>query len=118
MSIVATRLVDGDAVHQAEVDDVDPQLGVDDVAHGLLEVVQRRRVPPAGAAAAPASPRRRGRRPRPTPVRVPRSCASLAVLPDAVTSDPLRPGPPAVKLRTTASLNAIQPSSAHFTRAG
>src|SRR6185437_12447190 len=31
-----------DAVHQAEVDDVDAQLRVDDVAHGLLEVLDRR----------------------------------------------------------------------------
>ena len=30
--------VDGDAVDEAEVDDVDAELGVDDVAHGLLDV--------------------------------------------------------------------------------
>src|SRR4051794_18493665 len=31
-------LVDGEAVDEAEVDDVDPELGVDDVAQGLLDV--------------------------------------------------------------------------------
>src|SRR6185312_6587184 len=32
-------VVDVDAVDQAQVHDVDPQLGVDDVAHGLLDVL-------------------------------------------------------------------------------
>ncbi len=36
-------LVDLDAVDEAEVDDVDPELGVDDVAHGLLDVGRGRR---------------------------------------------------------------------------
>src|SRR6478735_1797079 len=35
--------VDGDAVDEAEVDDVDAELGVDDVAHGLLDVSHVRR---------------------------------------------------------------------------
>ena len=42
MSISATlpcvALLDVQAVDQAEVDDVDPEFGVDDVAHRLLEV--------------------------------------------------------------------------------
>ncbi len=45
---------------------------------------------------------------------------SLAVLPDPVIPDPVLPDPgsPAATPRATASLNAIHPSSAHFTRAG
>ena len=37
-----------DAVDQAEVDDVDPQLGVDDVLERLDDVVVGRDVSPAG----------------------------------------------------------------------
>ena len=48
-----------DAVHQAEVDDVDAELRVDHVAHGLLEVLDRRPASPAaaGGSGMPAAPR-------------------------------------------------------------
>src|SRR4051794_4272097 len=45
-------LVDGQTVDEAEIDDVDPELGVDDVAQGLLDV---RRVRDAGVAHAVSS---------------------------------------------------------------
>src|SRR5689334_3685239 len=98
---VDDRLVvlDLQAVDQAQVDDVDPELGVDHVPHGLLDVVER------GALAGG----RRGRRLRhagrpPDDLRVGR--------PDAVVAHA------SSFTRATASLNAIQPSRAHFTRAG
>src|SRR5688572_17964217 len=37
-------VVDVDAVDEAQVDDVDAELGVDDVAHGLLEVLEQGRL--------------------------------------------------------------------------
>src|SRR6185312_11999050 len=37
-------LLHPDVVHQAEVDHVDAEFGIDDVAHGLLDVVDRRHV--------------------------------------------------------------------------
>src|SRR4051812_44436713 len=37
-------LVDVDAVDEPQVDDVDAELGVDDVAHGLLDVLDQRRL--------------------------------------------------------------------------
>src|SRR5262249_34984774 len=72
--------VDRDAVHEAEVDDVDAELGVDHVAHRLGDVVERLR--------------RRAR------VGLGHRAASV----------------PAA--RAAASVNAIQPSSAHLTLAG
>src|SRR6478672_3861248 len=79
------------AVHQAEVDDVDAQLGVDHVAHGLFEVLDRRL----------AALRGRLRHACRTPNH------GLLGFTHDFSSD-----------RTSASLNAIQPSKAHFTRAG
>ena len=99
-------VVHGDAVDQAEVDDVDPQLGVDDVAHRLLDVVERGRRPPTvrrGGSGIPAAPA--------DDVLVGRSAERSAGRSCHAPSFSHTSGP-------TASLNAIQPSSAHFTRAG
>src|SRR5689334_16295019 len=106
-----------DAVDQAQVDDVDAQLGVDHVAHGLLEVVgrgrprgRRGRLGHAGGAAHhPVLGGRTGLR------RLRLGLAHVASFPSLVAVAWSRCAPP---LRPTASLNAIQPSRAHFTRAG
>src|SRR5262249_22167655 len=78
-------VVDVDAVDQAQVDDVDAQLGVDDVLERLLDVVD------GGLG-------RHGFLAHAGPPTVVVSCAAWA--------------------RTSASLNAIQASRAHLTRAG
>ena len=106
-------------VDQSEVDDVDPQLGVDDVAHGLLEVVQRGGAGARGGRGlghARRAPHYRVLDPVPGGVLDPvpggvldTHAVSFSVFNSAVSD---------AKPRTTASLNAIQPSSAHLTRAG
>ena len=80
-------LVDGDAVDEAEVDDVDAELGVDDVAQRLLDVRD------VGGAA--------GCR---------HACLAHGLVRwSAAMSTPAR---------ANASVNAVQPSRAHLTRAG
>ena len=81
-----------DAVDEAEVDDVDAELGVDDVAHRLLDVGD------VGARLWPAA--------RSWRLVLARRCGRAVV------------GVAADAARAVASLNAIQPSSAHLTRAG
>ena len=62
MSMTACRLgVDGDAVDEAEVDDVDAELGVDDVAQGLLDVATLAGLVVSVMAVAPSLGRRSGR---------------------------------------------------------
>ena len=84
--------VDGDAVDQAEVDDVDAELGVDDVAHGLLDVGD------VGGGS--------GRLAHDLSllVAVSLSCWCVVLL--------------SMPAWCNASVKAIHPSSAHFTRAG
>src|ERR1700744_1031775 len=75
------RFFEVDTVDQAQVNDVDAEFGVDDIAHRLLDVAKQLVV------------RRRNFAHPLTSSKSPLACAS-------------------------ASLNAIQPNSAHFTRAG
>src|SRR5690606_2126303 len=99
--------LDPDVVDQAQVDDVHAQLGVDHHAHGLLAVVDlRHALGPTGRALRRLGLLRLllevGRRP----------ALALAVrLGHAPTSLEF-------DVRASASLNAIHPSNAHFTRAG
>src|SRR6478736_7613146 len=79
--------VDGDAVDEAQVDDVDAELGVDDVAHGLLDVGHVGR---GGGLCHDETP------------------WGEAELVEEMST-------PA---RARASVNAVQPSRAHLTRAG
>src|SRR3712207_713422 len=80
--------VDVDAVDQAQVDDVDAELGVDDVAHGLLDVLEQRGL-----------------------------AAVEAVLDGGVVGHRVAPRS-ADSARALASFSAIQLISAHLTRAG
>src|SRR6478609_3779918 len=82
-------VVDVDAVDEPEVDDVHAQLGVDDVAHGLLEVLQQRRL-------------------------VSRQLGGGLVLGGHVVRGHACPP----RARALASLRAIQLISAHLMRAG
>src|SRR4051794_21006164 len=79
--------VDGDAVDEAEVDDVDAELGVDDVAHGFLDVGHVGRGGGLGHDETP--------------------WGEVELV--EVMSTPAR---------ARASVNAVQPSRAHLTRAG
>ena len=96
-----------DAVHEAEIDDVDPELGVDHVAQRLQQVLDLRIAAPC---------RRTGRRPvlrlsgsgRLGAADCARCCLSSCLLPCLAS-----PSAWAV-----ASFQAIQPSSAHLIRAG
>src|SRR5215218_9776627 len=92
------RLVDVDAVDETQVDDVDTQLGVDDVAHGLLEVLQQRRL-------------------------VGRQLGGALIAGGLVLGHAAVPPVGAVgwaedRARADASFNAIQLISAHLMRAG
>ena len=95
-------VVDGQAVDQAEVDDVDAELGVDDVAQRLLE---QSSTPDVG---------RRGR----VELGVVRLVISAPVVSSSSGSVSACSVAAAPSAWPSASLNAIQPSSAHLTRAG
>ena len=92
-SVHGVVVVDVHAVDEAEVDDVDAELGVDHVAHGLLDVLDVA-MPGAGRVVSVAVSLMR------SPRRVSRGTSSCATA------------------WAVASFQAIQPSSAHLMRAG
>src|SRR5690606_2269876 len=94
-------LADPDVVHQAEIDDVDPQLGVDHVAQRLLHVLDRGHRARVGLGLL----RQVGRG----------SALAGRVLGPEISAPSRAFSTPAC---TKAALTAIQPSSAHFTLAG
>ena len=99
-------LVDVDVVDQAQIDHIDAQLRVDHIAHGLLDIVNGRQL---GVWTGRRNFRHSSRATHYLRflVQAHRASACLAALSELPAS-----------ARPAASLNAIQPSKAHFTRAG
>src|SRR5690606_12609206 len=124
-------VLDPHAVDQAEIDHVDAELGVDDIAHRLLEVLEQLLLLGRGLGLRAGLGRRligrrrltHGRSPFPLArfgaalsFALPLSSVSAASVPAASSVSAVASS--SATIRTTASLKAIQPSRAHFTRAG